>query len=137
MAPPVRITAAALDALRAHARREPAVECCGLLAGRDSVIFTVLPARNALASATAFEIAPIELFEMFQRMRSLGLEHMGIYHSHPAGDNAPSRRDIGRAYYPGVAYFIISPLAGAPNPVRAFSIRDERAVELKIEVVPA
>jgi proteasome lid subunit RPN8/RPN11 len=135
MPPPVRITAAARDALLAHARREPALECCGLLAGRDGVIFTVLPARNALASATAFEIAPIELFELFHRMRSLGLEHMGIYHSHPVGQNTPSRRDIERAYYPGVAYFILSPRAGAANAVRAFTIRDDSTEQLPIEVV--
>ena len=135
MSPPVRITAAAREALLAHARREPALECCGLLAGRSGVIFTVLPARNALASATAFEIAPIELFELFHRMRSLGLEHMGIYHSHPAGPNAPSRRDIERAYYPSVAYLIISPAAGSSSALRAFAIRDDSTEELTIEVV--
>jgi [CysO sulfur-carrier protein]-S-L-cysteine hydrolase len=133
MSPLVRITRASLHAMQAHARREGGLECCGLLGGRGGVITTVLPAKNALASATAYEIAPKELFELFQRMRRLGLEHLGIYHSHPAGDNAPSPSDIERAYYPEAAYVILSPLAGAANPVRAFSIRDERVEELAIE----
>jgi len=130
----VRITAVALDAMLAHARHEPALECCGLLAGREDLIFSVLPARNALASPTAFEIAPIELFELFRRMRALGLKHMGIYHSHPVGENVPSRRDIERAYYPEVAYFIVSPAASGE--VRAFTVRDGAVEELEVEVPP-
>ncbi|HKO05763.1 MAG TPA: M67 family metallopeptidase [Candidatus Acidoferrales bacterium] len=135
MSPPFRITRASLHAMQAHARREGGLECCGLLAGRGGVITTVFPAKNALASATAYEIAPKELFELFQRMRRLGLEHLGIYHSHPAGDNAPSSRDIERAYYPDAAYVILSPLPGAAKPVRAFSMWEERVEELAIEAV--
>jgi proteasome lid subunit RPN8/RPN11 len=135
MSPPFRITHEALYAMLAHARRERGLECCGLLAGRAGVITTVFPAKNALASATAFEIAPAELFQLFHRMRELGLDHLGIYHSHPAGDNAPSPRDIERAYYPDVAYVIVSPREDSPRPVRAFSIRDEGVAELAIEAV--
>lgn len=131
----VRITRAVRDSLVAEARKEPTLECCGLLAGREGVITSVLRARNALASAKAFDIAPAELFELFQRMRKQGLDHLGIYHSHPAGENAPSRRDIEAAYYPEAAYFILSPVQGVANPVRAFSVRDGRAGELEIEVV--
>ncbi len=132
----VRLTREALDAVQAHARREPGLECCGLLAGRAGVITTVLPAKNALGSATAFEIAPAELFALFRHMRERGLDHLGIYHSHPAGDNAPSPRDIERAYYPDAAYVIVSPPEDLPRPVRAFSIRDQRVEELAIEAVP-
>jgi [CysO sulfur-carrier protein]-S-L-cysteine hydrolase len=131
----VRVTRAVLKALVAESRLEPGFECCGLLAGRGGLITTVMSAQNALASATAFDIAPAELFALFQRMREQGLDHLGIYHSHPAGENAPSRRDIAAAYYPDAAYFIISPMTGAAKAVRVFSIRNERAEELEIEVV--
>ncbi len=135
MAQAVRVTREVWSALVAQARLEPSVECCGLLAGRGGVITTALPARNALASATAYEIAAAELFELFRRMRRLTLEHMGIYHSHPASANAPSPRDIAAAYYPDAAYFILSPAEDAARPVRAFSIREGRAVELELQVV--
>jgi [CysO sulfur-carrier protein]-S-L-cysteine hydrolase len=134
MGQPVRMTREVWNALVVQARLDPSLECCGLLAGRGGVITSVLPARNALASATAFDIAPAELFELFQRMRRLALEHMGIYHSHPESENAPSPRDIAAAYYPDVAYIILSPPMGAAKPVRAFSIRDELAEELEIRV---
>ena len=133
MAGVVCIREAVLDALLAEARREPRMECCGLLAGRDGVISAILPARNALASATAYEIAPAELFSLFQHMREEGLDHLGIYHSHPNTDNAPSPTDIERAWYPDAAWFIISPRAGAAKPVRAFRIAEGRSTELAIE----
>jgi len=60
---------------------------------------------------------------------------MGIYHSHTNGDNKPSPRDIEQAYYPDVAYFILSPRKDAPKPVRAFSIQNGKTVELDIEIV--
>lgn len=131
----VRIRHEILGRLLAEAQRHPAVECCGLLAGRDGVITALYPAENALASATRYEIAPEELFRLFRQMRAAGLELLGIYHSHPTGENFPSALDIERAYYPDAAYFILSPAPEAPRPVRAFRIRDGQVQELSIEAV--
>lgn len=131
----IRVRVDILERLTEEARRFPQQECCGLLAGRDAVISAIFPAPNALASPTAFEIAPEVLFRCFRQMHSSALDHMGIYHSHPTGDNAPSPRDVERAYYPGVAYFILSPRPDAPRPIRVFSIRDGSIAELTIEPV--
>ncbi|HUK53523.1 MAG TPA: M67 family metallopeptidase [Candidatus Binatia bacterium] len=128
----VRITREVYERLLSHARQEPWRECCGLLAGREGVVSVVLPAVNALASPTAFEIAPRELFELFQRMRAEGWEHLGIYHSHPEGENAPSRRDIEQAYYQDAVYFIVAPAPAHPRPVRAFRIREGTVTELEM-----
>jgi proteasome lid subunit RPN8/RPN11 len=117
------------------ARSEPVMECCGLLVGVGGVITKIFPAKNALASPTAYEVAPQELFPLFRRMREERLEHLGIYHSHPASENFPSPSDIELAGYPNEAYFIISLLPDAPHPVRAFSIRDGRVEELEIVIV--
>jgi proteasome lid subunit RPN8/RPN11 len=114
----------------------PNLECCGLLAGRESVITHAFPAENVAADpAKSYEIAPREIVRFMREIRASGLEFLGIYHSHPNGENVPSPRDIEMAYYSEEAYFIISPLPNAPQPVRAFSIRDGRAVELTIEIV--
>ncbi|MGH9805036.1 MAG: Mov34/MPN/PAD-1 family protein, partial [Candidatus Acidiferrales bacterium] len=56
------------------------------------------------------------------------------YHSHPTGDNAPSALDRERAYYPETAYVIVSPRAGAPQPVRAFLLRAESFEEVGVEI---
>jgi len=131
----IRIQAGLVEQLLAHAHRNAAQECCGLLAGKEGAITRALPAANALASATAYEIAPGELFRLMREIRSAGLELLGIYHSHPTGENKPSQRDIERAYYPATAYFIISPRADSIQPIRAFSIQNGSATELEIQEV--
>jgi|SRR5690349_8845174 proteasome lid subunit RPN8/RPN11 len=131
----VRIERGIFDRLLAEARANPKIECCGLLAGCNGVISTVLPAKNSLQSATAYEIEPQELFALFRRMRSEALEHLGIYHSHPNAENSPSPSDLERAFYPDVVYLIISPDATAPRPVRAFTIVEGRARELSVQIL--
>ena len=131
----IRIIAGVLAELQAAARAHSDQECCGLLAARDGVITMLLPAANALASATAYEIAPRELFDLFRRIRAEQLEFAGIYHSHISADNVPSPRDIERAFYPDAAYFILSSRADALAPVRAFSIRAGRVSEFQIVAV--
>jgi len=130
-----RIARDALQQMLEAARAGSSQEICGLLAGRDGLITHVFSARNALASATAYEIAPQELFSLIREMSAQELEFLGIYHSHPNTENIPSPTDIQRAYYPGAAYFIISPRPDVPKPVRAFHIRDGSVTELTIEKV--
>jgi [CysO sulfur-carrier protein]-S-L-cysteine hydrolase len=131
----VRIWREILSAMHEEASKAPTQECCGVLAGRDGIITHILPATNALASATAYEIAPQELFRVMKEIRTAELHMMGIYHSHPAGENRPSRSDVERAFYPETPYFILSPLPDAPQPVRAFSIREGEVAELTIQPV--
>jgi proteasome lid subunit RPN8/RPN11 len=132
MADFVRIRAEILNQMLLHALSEPGIECCGLLAGRDGVITAIFPSKNALSSATAYEIAPQELFRLFRTLHAEGLTHLGLYHSHPSTENVPSPSDIAQANYPDQAYFILSPRADARNPVRAFSILDGAVRELEI-----
>ena len=130
----IRIRAAVLAEMFAHAASDSARETCGLLAGRDGVITVLRTAPNvSLTPVTAYEIAPQDLFRIFREIRRGGFDFLGIYHSHPATDNAPSPTDIALAYYPDVAYFIVSPRPGVTSPVRAFCIRDGFAAEITIE----
>ena len=131
----VRVTCRVFDSLIAEARAQPNTECCGLLAGDSNVVSVILRARNALASATAYELAPEDLFSLFRCMRDSGLNHLGIYHSHPRTENTPSSRDIELAFYPDLAYFILTPAPQAARPVRAFRITNGHASELTIELV--
>ena len=131
----IRVRVGIVEEMLRIARSEPRMECCGLLAGVGGVITNIFPAKNALARPTAYDVAPQELFQLFRRIREEELEHLGIYHSHPASDNVPSPSDIELAAYPNEAYFIITLLPGAPRPVRAFTIRDGQVEELEIAVV--
>ncbi len=136
MTPSARIHRRVLSEIEEQARREADRECCGLLAGRDGVIAHAFRAVNVASEpAKNYEIAPAEIIRLMREFRAARLEFLGIYHSHPNGDNEPSARDIELAYYSEETYFIISPLPGAPKPVRAFSIRDGQATELEIEII--
>lgn len=128
----VRVRSGMVEALLEEARRHPSEECCGLLAGSDRVITSMFPAVNMFASPVKYEIAPKELFRIVREIRSAGLEMLGIYHSHPSGENRPSATDIERAYYTDSVYFIVSPGPDARKPVRAFSIRNSTFTELTI-----
>jgi proteasome lid subunit RPN8/RPN11 len=134
MAECVKVRQEILEEMIEHARREPHIECCGLLAGRDGVITELFPATNSLSSPTAYEIAPRELFGMFRTLRERELTHLGQYHSHLSTENAPSPTDIEQAGYPDHPYFIVSPRPDAPKPVRAFAIRGGVVQELEIIV---
>ncbi|HTV58156.1 MAG TPA: M67 family metallopeptidase [Verrucomicrobiae bacterium] len=132
----IRILRACLITIESHAGENPAVECCGLLAGRDGTIERAMPALNAAGNpATAYEIAPENIFRMLREIRAERLELLGIYHSHPRSENVPSPRDLELAGYPDTAYFIFSPAVPREKSLRAFSIRDGRAAELAIEIV--
>jgi proteasome lid subunit RPN8/RPN11 len=128
----IQVRAEILEAMLREARREPEIECCGLLAGCDGIVTTIFPAQNVLQSATVYEIDPRELFRSFRRMREEGLQHMGQYHSHPASENIPSPRDIEQAYYPDQPYFILSPRPETVNRIRAFLILGGSVRELAV-----
>jgi len=132
----LRVNEGVIHAILAESRRSIAQECCGLLAGRDGVITQAFPAENvAVDSARNYELAPKEIVRLMREFRVQELDFLGIYHSHPNGDNAPSPRDIELAYYSEAAYFIVSPRTDAAKPVRAFSICDGQVLELETQVV--
>jgi len=80
--------------LEAEARAAHPRECCGILLGEDARIDAIKPARNIHASPqTHFEIDPQVLVDAHRAARQGGAQVIGFYHSHPAGDPAPSRTD--------------------------------------------
>ena len=115
------------------ARREPRLECCGLLAGRGYQITHAYSAENVAANpATSYEVSTKEIVNLTRQIRENGLELLGIYHSHPNENEEPSETDIAAVGYPDVAYFIISHISDEHPQVRAFSIRDGQISELNL-----
>lgn len=91
---PVRISAAALDAIREAVRQSGHNEACGLLFGADGEIVEATVARNVSPEPRhRFEIDPAHLFEAHRRSRAGPLQLIGCWHSHPNGIARPSRSD--------------------------------------------
>lgn len=123
----------------AHARRQPHRECCGILAGQNGLITQALPAKNVAADPLRnYEIAAKEIARLMRELRERRLEFLGIYHSHPhwRDTNEPSMKDIALACHSEAIHFIVTPRPYATAPIRAFAIRNGRATELEIQVLP-
>jgi proteasome lid subunit RPN8/RPN11 len=91
-----------------HALREVPLECCGILAGKGRTVHRIYEMRNADGSKISYFMAPEEQLEVFQEIERDGLDMVAIYHSHPHTIPFPSEKDVRLAFYPDVAYIIIS-----------------------------
>jgi proteasome lid subunit RPN8/RPN11 len=110
---------------------QPALEMCGLLAGRAGIVDRVWPVPNARQSPVAYRMdGP----EFAAAMRGCDFEPLGIFHSHPAGPPVPSPTDVAEAAYPDAVYVVIS-LQTIPPSVRGFTIVDGRVDEVGINIL--
>jgi proteasome lid subunit RPN8/RPN11 len=105
----LRLPRAVAAELIAHARDDLPNEACGLLSGLAGTarVTRYHPARNALASPTAFELHPQDLVRILYRIEGAGEELAAIFHSHPRSEAIPSSTDIRHASY-GVPYVLLS-----------------------------
>lgn len=89
----------AWQAMRRHIQRRTPLEACGLLAGRDGRVEVVIGVRNAARSPVRYLMEPHAQWRAFNKIEQLGLDLLGIYHSHPNGPQQPSPTDIQEASY--------------------------------------
>lgn len=80
-----------------------------MLLGRHDAVQRVIPIQNIMKSPTRFRMDPAGQLAAFREMEDLGLELLGIFHSHPADGHAggsvaegPSATDVHEAAYPVV-----------------------------------
>src|SRR5581483_10195444 len=81
------------------------------------------PVRNAAEAADRFAIAPADHFRILRAARANGGTIIGCYHSHPAGQPAPSPRDGDNPGADGFVWLIAALPAHARNAceLRAFA----------------
>lgn len=124
----IAFESAMIAEMRAHVLTCLPEEACGLLGGQmdggRATVNVVIPVENTLHSPVRFRMDPREQLRAFNRLEVLGLELVGIFHSHPTGPDAPSATDLAEFYYPGVAFLIWSP-GGEGWQMRAFRITGE------------
>ncbi|MCM8798606.1 MAG: M67 family metallopeptidase [Candidatus Omnitrophica bacterium] len=118
-----------------HSKKEFPNEACGILAGKEGKVEKIYPMTNTDRSAQTFFMDPREQLKVMKEIRSLGLEMIGIYHSHPVSLAYPSTRDVELAYYSHVSYIIVS-LKDKDNPkIRSFRIEEGKISEEEIKIV--
>ncbi|MDR2349132.1 MAG: M67 family metallopeptidase [Deltaproteobacteria bacterium] len=111
------------DFIRSEAEKDYPGECCGLILGTVSTTpekgnplrfaktgLRIAPVRNARVGEDKrrrFSIEPRDFMRAEKEGAALGLEVVGIYHSHPDHPAIPSPRDLERAL-PFYSYAIVS-----------------------------
>ncbi len=116
----------------AHVDLHAPLEACGLLAGRDSKVETVIEVTNQAQSPVRYVMDPIEQLNAFEWIESNGLELIGIFHSHPSGPETVSPTDVAEAAY-AVVYVILSRKNGGWAP-RGFWIENDGFREVSLEI---
>jgi proteasome lid subunit RPN8/RPN11 len=112
----------------AHAREDPHVECCGIVAVRPGengvkTATRVYRARNIHASALKFEIDPREQLQINDAIDDAGWELGAIYHSHVRSEPKPSQTDITfAAGLPGIEWIIVGLTDLDAPEVRSYTI---------------
>lgn len=131
----IRIPKTIYQAMIEQAKRESPLECCGILAGKDGTVLRAFAMRNEEESPDRYSMSPREQIKVFEEMDRESLEMVAIYHSHTHTIPFPSETDVRLAFYPDVAFVIISLMEEAPV-VKAFKIRKDAIYPEEIEVIP-
>ncbi|NQU94703.1 MAG: M67 family metallopeptidase [Candidatus Omnitrophica bacterium] len=137
-----------IDDLVEYSKKEAPSEACGILAGpptpeekfaagrlrRISKVTKIYLMANADNSGQTFLMDPKEQLKVTKEIRTLGLEMVGIYHSHLETEAFPSSHDVKLAYYPDSSYVIVSIKDEASPSVRSFKIVEGKITEEEIEI---
>lgn len=120
-----------------EAERAAPLEACGLLAGQKETALSFYPITNAEQSPVRYFMNPEEQFQAFRDIQQMGLEIVGIWHSHPHSAPCPSSRDLELAYMDDVSYLILSLAPGRRGEIRCFKrYGGEGFVEQPLEITP-
>ena len=109
------------------------LEACGLLGGiadeRETTrVTTCYPTENVAASARLYEVEPRGLLRADRAAEAVGIQLIGVYHSHTHTDARPSPTDIGQAPDPDWHYVLVS-LRDVHPSIRSWRIRDGKTIE--------
>jgi proteasome lid subunit RPN8/RPN11 len=112
------------------------LEACGLLAGLNSKVESLLEVTNRAQSPVQYVMDPIEQLKAFEWIESNGLELIGIFHSHPTGPETVSPTDIAQAAY-AVVYVIVSRVDDGAHGwhARGFWIKDGEFSEVTLQII--
>lgn len=115
-----------------HAMAQAPREACGILAGQGSRISKGLPVHNiAPAPRLQFQLDPVEQLKALKTIDALGLNWIGVYHSHPRTAPIPSDQDIAACVDQRLLHLIVSLDQSKPR----FKLwRIERSSVLPIEL---
>jgi proteasome lid subunit RPN8/RPN11 len=135
----LRIARAAYLDMVSHAIGGLPNEACGLMGGRpgEDLVDAFVPTRNADASAKTYSIGPDGFLAADRALGPLGLDVVGVMHSHTHTDPYPSPTDVAAADNPllvGWHYVIVS-LRDSEPMLRSWILDGGTIVETPVQIV--
>lgn len=126
--------------IEAHAIRGYPIECYGLMlgkVGKDLIeVEEVVEGKDLSSSPVSFEADPEFVYKEYKRAEELGLQLVGIYHSHPNLHAFVSSRDAEfMKYWENLAWLIIGVGRDRILERKAFMMKKGEVEELKVVVV--
>ena len=136
----LRIHYAEYEALRAHGEETYPNECCGVLLGKNIAgagnhVQQIVRAGNTRTDSAhnRYHIAPQELVKIQRQARTLGLDIVGFYHSHPDHPAQWSQTDFAEAHWLGCSYIITSVEQGKAAVTNSFLLSGTGEDDKKFE----
>jgi proteasome lid subunit RPN8/RPN11 len=131
----LKLTKEHLQKMIEHVESHIPLEACGLLAGLNSKVETVLTVTNQAQSEVRYVMDPSEQLNAFEWIESNGLDLLGIFHSHPTGPETVSPTDIAESAYE-VVYVILARVNNKQSwHARGFWIKDEAYNEVTLHII--
>jgi proteasome lid subunit RPN8/RPN11 len=128
------------ERIRKHGSETYPHECCGALLGRDADVAgpgEQVPPREVLdlfplvnrrddSPRNRFSVTSEDVLAAEKAGRTLGIDVVGWYHSHPDHPAEPSQYDRDHAW-PWYSYVIVSVANGQPQRMTSWRLNDDRA----------
>ena len=135
----LRIPAAMIDEIVAHAREDHPDEACGIIAGPagSDTATRVVRMLNAERSPTFYRFDSGEQLRLYRQLDAADEEVIVVYHSHTGTEAYPSRTDISYAGEPQAHYLLVSTREPDTEEIRSYRIRDGVVTEEPVEIISA
>jgi proteasome lid subunit RPN8/RPN11 len=129
----IHISEQVMTEIQAHGESRYPEEAAGLIlgatGGEDRIARSVLPLENQFESNQRdhrYLIEPRDMLHAEQRAEQLGLEIIGVFHSHPDHPPTPSQFDLEWAV-PWYIYLITSVQNGVAKGSKAWKLREDHS----------
>ncbi len=135
----LRIPAAMIDEIVAHAREDHPDEACGIIAGPagSDTATRLVRMLNAERSPTFYRFDSGEQLRLYRQLDAADEEVIVVYHSHTGTEAYPSRTDISYAGEPQAHYLLVSTREPDTEEIRSYRIRDGVVTEEPVEIISA
>ena len=133
----LKLSAAHVEVLRREAEAAFPRECCGLLIGqgvRTVTVTDVVVSENHANSDDRFLIDPQAQFDWMRKLRGTDRRIIGHYHSHPNGQDEPSKHDADMARDSGQIWVIVPVNKGRSGSICAFEAKAKSGSFLSVLV---